>query len=108
MKTSTIVIMAALLLCVVGLNVQTSDAATSFSGSTVTAVDESKGTVTFRTKEGESWTLPVSDPELIKKKQVAQGDQVSIEIDLDDRITKIAKPSDDQPSAQSAPREGEN
>lgn len=106
MKIFTIAIMAALLLCMGGLGVQSSDAATSFNGSTVTAVDEQKGTITFRTRDGQTWTLPVSDPELIKKKQVTQGEQVSIEIDLDDRITKIAKPSDSPPPQES--REGES
>ncbi|ALA58370.1 hypothetical protein [Nitrospira moscoviensis] len=74
--------------------VQTGEAATNFNGSTIIGIDRAERTVTFRTKEGEKWTLPVENPDLLKGDRIAQGDQVSIELDPDDRITKIVKPND--------------
>jgi hypothetical protein len=48
--------------------------------------------------------LPVLDPELLKTQQISQGEQVSIEIDLNDQITRILKPSD-TPTAPKVDRE---
>ncbi len=84
-----------------------SHAATSFNGSTIIGVNQAERTITFRTKEGDKWTLPVDDPELLKGERIAQGDQVSIEIGTDDRITKILKPSD-QPRARNESSEEAN
>jgi hypothetical protein len=42
---------------------------------------------------------------MLKNQQIAKGDQVSIEIDMDDRITKILKISNQPPSAQSPSRD---
>jgi hypothetical protein len=84
----------------IGSAITTSDATTSFGGSTIIAIDQDQRTVTFRTKEGQTWTLPVSDPEVLKKQPIVKGDDVAIEIDLDDRISKVVKLSD----MQSAPR----
>ncbi|HEU4685542.1 MAG TPA: hypothetical protein VFS39_13635 [Nitrospira sp.] len=83
----------------------TVDAATTFNGSTIIGVDTTKPTVTFRTKEGEHWTLPLADPELLKRQEIAKGDRVSIEIDLDDRITGILKSSGQVPPPESIPRD---
>jgi hypothetical protein len=85
----TILTMSLLLL--VGGNVPTSEATTTFIGSTIVSIDHAEQTVTFLTLEGQSWTLPVADPNVLKNGQVAKGDQVSIEIDPSDRITKIVK-----------------
>ena len=79
------------LLCMVGAAVLTSDAATTFGASTIVGVDQAQRTITFQTRDGQTWTLPVADPNLLKKELVAKGDQVSIEIDLSERITKITK-----------------
>lgn len=100
-----IALTAASVLGLIGGTVETSDATTNFNGSTIIDIDQAQHTVTFRTKEGEKWTLPVVNPELIKPERIAQGDQVSIEIDLDDRITKILKPSDSPGAGQQAARE---
>lgn len=85
--------------------VATSEAATNFNGSTIIAVDQNERTVTFRTKDGEKWTLPVENPDLVKDGRVKEGEQVSIELDLDDRITKILKPSDFPGTGQREARE---
>lgn len=101
MKLSTIsfIALSLCLVCLIG-GVPNSDAATNFNGSTITGIDEGQRTVTFRTREGQSWTLPVVDPELLKSDRISQGDYVSIEIDLNDRIIKILKPSDSPQAAR--------
>jgi hypothetical protein len=84
-------------LCVfffVSATVVTSNAATTFGGSRILAIDQDQRTITFKTKEGETWTLPVTDPNLLNQQSITKEDQVTIEIDLDDRITKVIKPSD--------------
>jgi len=98
MQPFKIAIMAICLFCMIGGAVLISEAATTFTGSTVVSLDQAKRTVTFQTKEGDTWTLPVSDPNLLNKDQVAKGDRVSIAIDLNDRISKITKLSQPAPS----------
>ena len=93
-----IVTITACLLCLAGGAIAPSDATTSFNGSTIIGVDQAQRTITFRSQHGENWTLPVADPDILNK-QLAQGDRVSIEIDLDDRITKVLK-SSGQPQSQ--------
>jgi len=65
--------------------------AKTYTGTTVENVDTSKQTVSIKTKAGESWTLKVLDPEMLKKHNLKKGDQVSIEVDTNNNITKIAK-----------------
>jgi hypothetical protein len=87
-------IMLMLTLCLLfamSARVTTSEATTTFGGSRIIAIDQDQRTITFKTKEGETWTLPVTDPDLLN---VAKEDQVTIEIDLNDRITKVVKPSE--------------
>jgi membrane-bound lytic murein transglycosylase B len=38
-------------------------------------------------------TLHVADPELLKKHQLKKGDQVSVEVDTNNNIIQIAKPT---------------
>lgn len=99
---------ASIAVAVLGLmlaDVPSAPAATNFNGSTIIDVDQNARTVTFRTKEGERWTLPVVNPDLLKDGRIAQGDQVTIELDLNDRITKILKPSDSPGGAKPEARE---
>ncbi len=77
--------------------ITTSDAATVFSGSRIIAVDQGQRTITFKTREGETWTLPVTDPELLNRKPIAKDEQVTIEIDLNDQIINVAKASETRP-----------
>jgi hypothetical protein len=79
----------------------TSDAATIFGGSRILAIDQEQRTITFKTKEGQTWTLPVQDPNLLKQQSSSKDEQVTIEIDLNDRIINVVKLSDE---ARSAPR----
>lgn len=65
--------------------------ATTFTGTTVENVDTAKQTLSIKTKEGQSWTLHVADPELLKKHNVRKGDQVSLEVDTNNHVIQIAK-----------------
>ena len=82
------------LLFSISATVTTSDATTVFGGSRIMAIDQDQRTITFKTKEGETWTLPVTDPSLLNRQPIAKGDQVTIEIDLNDRITNVVKASE--------------
>lgn len=66
--------------------------ATTLTGTTVENVDTAKQTLTIKTKDGQSWTLHVADPELIKKHNLKKGDQVSLEVDTNNNVIQIAKP----------------
>src|SRR5215831_7075292 len=78
--------------------VATGDAATVYGGSKIVGIDQSQRTITFKTKEGQTWTLPVADPNVLDH-QIAKGDDVTIELDLNDRITKVVKMSDVPPAS---------
>jgi hypothetical protein len=88
------------LLCFIGGSVLNAEGATTFNRSTVVGVDQAERTITFRTRDGQTWTLPVADPDILQRELVAKGDQVSIEIDLNDRITKVLKLSEEHRSEQ--------
>jgi P pilus assembly chaperone PapD len=92
MNARTILILLALLFFV-SATMTTSHAATTFGGSRIVAIDEGQKTITFKTREGQTWTLPVADSKLLEQK-VAKDDQVTIEIDLNDRIIDVHKLSD--------------
>jgi hypothetical protein len=91
MNTYRIAILAMSLLGLVGVTALTSEAKTTFIGSTIVGIDEAQRTVTFRTMEGQDWTLPVVDPSILKEQHLSSGDHVTIELDLSDRISKIIK-----------------
>jgi len=84
--------------------VLTSEAATIYPGS-VLGIDQVQQTITFKTKDGRTWTLPVRDSNILGQKQIVKGDRVRIEVELSDsdlskRITKITK-IHDQPLPES-------
>ena len=91
MQPFKILIMVMFFLSVIGGAILISDAAATFDNSTIVRVDQAQRTVTFQTSEGEMWILPVSDPSLLSSATVSKGDRVSIEVDLDNRISKITK-----------------
>lgn len=93
MNGRTMLILFALLFFVTA-TVTTSDATTTFGGSRIVAIDEAQKTITFKTKEGQTWTLPVADSKLLNQKQVGKDDPVTIEIDLNDRIIDVVKLSE--------------
>ena len=96
---------ATMTLCLIGAIASTGEASTTFNGSTIVRIDQARGTITFQTREGQTWTLPVADRTILGKEQFAKGNRVSIVIDLSDRITKILKLSDQPRSDQIPSRE---
>lgn len=98
MITNRLAIIGISLLCLVSAGVLTSEATTTFIGSTIVGIDQAQLTLTFRTMEGQSWTLPVADPSILEEEQLSKGDHVTIELDLSDRISKIIKLAQRTPS----------
>lgn len=64
-------------------------ASTSYTQVSVEAVDLAVPSLTFRTTEGQIWTLPAASADLLKGLQ--RGDTCSLEIDMQDRVSKIVK-----------------
>ncbi len=92
MKSYQLTIAAISLLCLLlGVVALTSKWATTSIGGTVMDIDQTKRTLTFLTREGEYWTLSVTNPNILTKEQLSKGDQVSIALDRSDRIRKIVK-----------------
>ena len=88
-------ILSILALCLLfSLSATSSDATTVFGGSKIISVDQDQRTITFKTKEGQTWTLPVTNPDLLNPQLAAKDQQVTIEIDLNDRISNIVKLSE--------------
>lgn len=87
------------LFCPLGATVLISEAATIFAGAIV-GIDQVQRTITFQTREGRTWTIPVADSSILHQ-QIAKGDRVRIEVelsesDLSQRITKITKTREGQ------------
>lgn len=64
--------------------------ATTLTGATVESVDVAKQTVSVKTKDGQSYTLHVQDPELLKKHNLKKGDQISMQVDTNNNVIQIA------------------
>lgn len=64
--------------------------ATTLTGATVESVDAAKQTVSVKTKDGQSYTLHVQDPELLKKHNLKKGDQISMQVDTNNNVIQIA------------------
>jgi hypothetical protein len=95
MKTTRIAIATICLLWSAVAIVLTSEAATTFAGAIV-GIDQVQRTITFQTMDGQTWTLPVADSNVLKQEQIAKGDRVRIEVDLSgsdlsEIITKVTK-----------------
>jgi len=59
MKTPMIASLTLCLLFSVSTMIAITDAATVFGGSRIVGIDQAQRTITFKTKEGQTWTLPV-------------------------------------------------
>jgi hypothetical protein len=95
MKKTRFAIVTVCLLWAAVAPVLTSEAATTFAGAIV-GIDQAQRTITFQTRDGKTWTVPVADSNILKQQQIAKGDRVRIEVDLSEsdlseRITKITK-----------------
>jgi hypothetical protein len=64
-------------------------ASLAYTRVSVEAVDIATPSLTFKTSEGQVWTLQATSAELLKGLQ--RGDTCSVEIDLENRVTKIVK-----------------
>lgn len=62
---------------------------TTFTGSTIERIDAPNQQVTFRTLEGQSWSLQVTKEDLLRGLQ--PGDRVSLELDAQDRVKNIVR-----------------
>ena len=67
----------------------TSLASVAYTRVSVEAVDTAAPSLTFKTTEGQAWTLPAVSADLVKGLQ--RGDTCSVEIDLENRVIKIVK-----------------
>ena len=94
MKKTSIAIATICLLWAAVATVPTTEAATTFAGAIV-GIDQTQRTITYQTEDGRTWTLPVTDSNILKQEQIAKGDRVRVEVevsdDLSQRITKITK-----------------
>ena len=64
-------------------------AETTFTGSTIEALDTQNQSLTIRTIEGKTWSLPVAESELMQG--LKEGDRASLELDLDGKVKAIVK-----------------
>lgn len=64
-------------------------AALSYTRVRVEAVDTAAPSLTFKTTEGEIWMLAAFPADILNG--VQKGDTCSVEIDLENRVTKIIK-----------------
>lgn len=70
-------------------------ASLAYTRVSIEAVDEAGPSLTFRTTEGQVWTLPASSADILKGLQ--KGDTCSVELDLDNRVTKIVRVGSSSP-----------
>lgn len=66
-----------------------SPAALAYTRMRVEAVDAAGRSLTFKTAEGEVWTLAAISADMLSG--LHRGDTCSLEIDFDNRVTKIVK-----------------
>jgi hypothetical protein len=64
-------------------------AALAYTRVSIQAVDAAAPSLTFKTSEGQVWTLMALSADILKGLQ--KGDTCSVEIDLENRITKIVR-----------------
>ncbi|WP_447601965.1 hypothetical protein [Nitrospira sp. Nam80] len=90
-KSSILTVVFLFVLSSTGLIVSPEPAAgsTTFTKVSVQAVDPSARSLTFRTTTGQTWTLIAASPDLLNG--LNTGDICSLEIDSEDRVTKIVK-----------------
>ena len=64
-------------------------ASLAYTRVSIESVDTATPSLTFKTIEGQVWTLQATSAEILKG--LHKGDTCSVEIDLDNRVTKIVK-----------------
>ena len=66
-----------------------SQASLTYTRVKIEAVDQASRSLTFKTAEGEVWTLAALSADMLNG--LHKGDTCSLEIDFDNRVTKIVK-----------------
>lgn len=66
-----------------------SSASLAYTRVRIEAVDIAASSLTFKTMEGQVWTLQATSAEI--RQGLHKGDTCSVEIDLENRVTKIVK-----------------
>ena len=66
-----------------------SQASLAYTRVRVEAVDTATPSLTFKTPEGDVWTLQAVSVDILR--DLHKGDTCSVEIDLQDRVTKVVK-----------------
>ncbi|MBX3125039.1 MAG: hypothetical protein KF854_18250, partial [Nitrospira sp.] len=66
-----------------------SQASLTYTRVKVESVDQASQSLTFKTAEGEVWTLAALSADMLSG--LHKGDTCSLEIDFDNRVTKIVK-----------------
>jgi len=61
----------------------------TFTNSVIEQVDPGTKKLTFRTMEGQSWSLDVNNADLLKG--LEKGDRVSLELDSEDRVKNVVR-----------------
>jgi len=64
-------------------------ASLAYTRVSIEAVDTATPSLTFKTTDGQVWTLQAASAEILKGLQ--KGDTCSVEIDLENRVTKVVK-----------------
>ncbi len=64
-------------------------ASLAYTRVSIESVDTATSSLTFKTTEGQVWTLQATSAEILQG--LHKGDTCSVEIDLDNRVTKIVK-----------------
>lgn len=64
-------------------------ASLTFTRVSIEAVDTATPSLTFKTTEGQVWTLQTASAEILQG--LHKGDTCSVEIDLENRVIKIVK-----------------
>lgn len=64
-------------------------ASLAYTRVSIESVDTAAPSLTFKTMEGQVWTLQATSAEILNG--LHKGDTCSVEIDLDNRVTKIVK-----------------
>ena len=73
----------------IGLGLAENATIQTFTNSVIEQVDPGTKKLTFRTVEGQSWSLDVNNADLLKG--LEKGDRVSLELDSEDRIKNVVR-----------------
>ena len=89
----------------IGLSLAENATIQTFTNSVIEQVDPGKNKLTFKTLEGQTWSLDVRNADLLKG--LEKGDRVSLELDSEDRIKNVVRgEAHGEKGRQTKPTEG--